>query len=63
MLPPRNLRQPGLAHLFAEDDLSSKNNGTIQQRFIKDGEKPVLFVPYFFRELLGFLPLKQRHTE
>ena len=21
----------------------------------KDGEKPVLFVPYFFRELLGFL--------
>jgi hypothetical protein len=21
----------------------------------QDGEKPVLFVPYFFRELLGFL--------
>jgi hypothetical protein len=29
----------------------------------QDGEKPVLFVPYFFRELLGFLPLKQGHTE
>jgi hypothetical protein len=27
------------------------------------GEKPVLFVPYFFRELLGFLPLKQGHAE
>jgi hypothetical protein len=29
----------------------------------QDGEKPVLFVPNFFRELLGFLPLKKRHTE
>jgi hypothetical protein len=29
----------------------------------QDGEKPVLFVPFFFRELLGFSPLKQRHTE
>ena len=29
----------------------------------QDGEKPVLFVPYFFRELLGLLPLKQGHTE
>jgi hypothetical protein len=29
----------------------------------QDGEKPVLSVPYFFRELLGFLPLKQGHAE
>jgi hypothetical protein len=31
----------------------------------QDGEKPVLFIPYFFRELLGFLLkwLKQGHTE
>jgi hypothetical protein len=29
----------------------------------QDGEKPVLFVPYFLRELLGFLSLKQGHTE
>jgi hypothetical protein len=30
----------------------------------QDGEKPVLFVPYFFRELLGVLLnwLKQGHT-
>jgi hypothetical protein len=34
----------------------------------QDGEKPVLFVPYFFRELLGFLlnwrkQIKQGYTE
>jgi hypothetical protein len=29
----------------------------------QDGEKHVLFVPSFFRELLGFLPLKQGHAE
>jgi hypothetical protein len=42
-----------------------KKKGNYSAAIHQDGEKPVLFVPYFFRELLGFLLnwLKQGHTE
>jgi hypothetical protein len=34
---------------------SLKNFSNYSAAIHQDGEKPVLFVPYFFRELLGFL--------
>jgi hypothetical protein len=36
-------------------DLVSLIQGNYSAAIHQDGEKPVLFVPYFFRELLGFL--------
>jgi hypothetical protein len=48
-----NLKKPPLFKITGND------SAAIHQ----DGEKSVLFVPYFFRELLGFSPPKQGHAE
>jgi hypothetical protein len=45
--------------------LPHQNIGNYSAAIHQDGEKPVLFVPYFFRELLGVLLnwQKQGQTE